>query len=136
MDYRYGPLARKINLALPPPRLGDGAADVERLVAALGRRLGGAAVGVPLEVMRRVPHVLREAGWHVTATVGAFAPGHWELVDLEAGDTTGRHFGLAVDVGTTTLAACLVDLNTREVLAEDAAGNGQVAEGEVCSSYE
>lgn len=130
MDYRYGPLAQKFYLVLSPPQPGDSAADVERLVSALGQHLGGAAVRVPLAVMRRIPHVLREAGWHVTATVGAFAPGYWELIDLEPGDTTGRLFGLAVDAGTTVLAACLVDLCTGEVLAEDAAGNGQVAEGE------
>ncbi|WP_027719195.1 ASKHA domain-containing protein [Desulfovirgula thermocuniculi] len=129
LELELDPLTRKVYLELAEPSLADNRADVDRLVAALQGKLGGPVV-VPLDLMRRVPSVLREAGWQVTATVGFLAPGLWNLVDLEAGDTTRRHFGLAVDIGTTTVVAYLVDMRNGQVLGAAADYNGQVSAGE------
>ncbi|MBI3947154.1 MAG: DUF4445 domain-containing protein [Armatimonadetes bacterium] len=92
------------------------------------------ALTVDLPVLKKLPEVLREGNWRVTATLGsdhsALRTPHSALLDVEPGDTTARHYGLAVDVGTTTVVAHLVDLNTGKTLGVQARYNGQVRYGE------
>lgn len=126
-DFPHDPLTKKYYLELPEPDLDDHQADVDRVCRALRRDCGN--VSVPLELMRMIPAVCREGGWRVTATVG-YGQNGFRLVDLEPGDKTGRHFGLAVDLGTTTVVAYLVDLRSGEVTGLAAAYNAQVALGE------
>ncbi|WP_027357518.1 ASKHA domain-containing protein [Desulfofundulus thermocisternus] len=122
------PMTRKFYLELSEPSLEDNRADVDRLAAAVEKLLG--PVTVPLELMRRIPGVLRDACWRVTVTVGMVAPGVWSLVDVEPGNTVRRHYGLAVDIGTTTVVVYLVDMHNGQILGKAAGYNGQVALGE------
>ncbi|AEG14787.1 ferredoxin [Desulfofundulus kuznetsovii DSM 6115] len=122
------PLTRKIYLELTEPSLEDNRADVDRLAAALEKLVG--PVVVPLAAMRRIPTVLRDADWRVTVTVGAGAPGVWNLVDVEPGDTVKRHYGLAVDIGTTTVVVYLVNMHDGRIMGTAADYNGQVGLGE------
>lgn len=89
---------------------------------------------VDLPVLKRLPTVLRSAHWRTTVTLGAHPASrrsaHFLLIDVEPGDTSARHFGLAVDVGTTTIVAHLVDLNTGRTIGTQACYNGQVRYGE------
>lgn len=126
-DFTRDPLTRKIYLELPAPGLENNQADVDRLRRALGGDYEG--VSVPLELMRVIPSVCREAGWRVTATVGRDNC-DWKLIDLEPGNRLHRHFGLAVDLGTTTVVAYLVDLQSGEIAGLAAGYNRQVDMGE------
>ncbi|OAT81757.1 ASKHA domain-containing protein [Desulfotomaculum copahuensis] len=127
-EVELDPITNKIYLELNEPAPGNNQADVDRLLEGLREPAG--TVIVPLELMRMVSGVLREGNWRVTATVGAQAPGVWSLVDLEAGDTTGAHYGLAVDIGTTTVVVYLVDTRTGRIMGTAADYNGQVALGD------
>ncbi|MEM3736886.1 MAG: ASKHA domain-containing protein [Candidatus Bathyarchaeia archaeon] len=73
--------------------------------------------------------LLSAGGGEVTFTinVSGACPG---VLGVELGDTTARSFGLAVDLGTTTIVAYMVDINTGGVLASAASYNGQIAYGE------
>ncbi|MCL6638677.1 MAG: ASKHA domain-containing protein [Firmicutes bacterium] len=122
------PLTKKYYLEIEPPRLGFNQADTDRLRDALAQA-GAGPVEVPLALMRLIPDLCRESDWAVTATVGRGSAGP-RLVALEPGDTTARHYGLAVDVGTTTVVAYLVDMNTGETVGTAADYNGQVPLGE------
>ena len=53
----------------------------------------------------------------------------WQLVNVEAGDTTSRNLGLAVDLGSTTVVMDVMDLGNGKVLASRTAVNRQVAFG-------
>ncbi|MGB9903897.1 MAG: ASKHA domain-containing protein [Desulfotomaculales bacterium] len=121
------PLTRKIFLKLPPPGENDNLGDVDRLCRVLAAEIG--KITVPLELMRIIPSLCREAGWIVTATVGWDNSG-FRLVDLEAGNRVDRHFGLAVDLGTTTVVAYLVNLQTGRTAGVAAGINEQVKAGE------
>jgi uncharacterized 2Fe-2S/4Fe-4S cluster protein (DUF4445 family) len=79
--------------------------------------------------MKRLPTLLRRAGWKVTASIYE-SGGIARLVSLEPGDTSSRSFGLAVDIGTTTVVAFLVNLNTGEVHRTAASYNKQLSCGE------
>lgn len=97
------PNVHKIYLQLAAPTLEDQRSDFARIQTAL--TLEGFEVSAALPVLRRLPMLLREANWEVTAVVVGS-----ELVALEAGDTTDRSFGLAFDIGTTTVVGMLMNL--------------------------
>lgn len=99
------PNVHKIHLTLDPPTLEDPRSDVERIRAALEAE--GYGVEIDLPVLRHLPIVLRISGFDVTAVLCGE-----RLVAVEPGDTTGVSYGVAVDVGTTTVVATLMDLTT------------------------
>ena len=112
----------KIPLTLTPPSLEDQRSDFSRLRDALAPE--GFEVEASLTTLRQLPVVLRKGQWQVTAVI----VGH-ELVSVEAGDTSGRAFGLAFDIGTTTVVGMLLDLNSGAPVAVRSTLNGQAVHG-------
>lgn len=53
-----------------------------------------------------------------------------EVVNAEEGDTRSKHYGLAIDIGTTTIVALITDLNTGEILGKNSGMNQQITYGE------
>jgi uncharacterized 2Fe-2S/4Fe-4S cluster protein (DUF4445 family) len=94
--------------------------DLEQLAQAAGLR----PAEVPLELVRTLPTVLREAKGEVT-----IATFHDELLAIERGDTTAMAFGLAVDVGTTSVVTTLLELASGEVMASVSSLNPQAVFG-------
>jgi len=121
------PLVEKYYLKLSPPGLDDQTSDLERVRAGL-KACGVEEVDAPLSVAVSIPRVLRESGFAVTVSVGHV--GRPRLLGIEPGDTTGRNFGLAIDLGTTNVVGMLVDLSTGGTVAESSEVNPQVALGE------
>jgi uncharacterized 2Fe-2S/4Fe-4S cluster protein (DUF4445 family) len=116
------PNVRKVYLELAEPTLEDQRSDVMRLKDALTEEGHDMVAAVP--VLRTLPHVLREAGFKVTAVLAGE-----HLVALEAGDTTGDCFGVAFDVGTTTLVGTLMNLRTGMAASVLSTLNGQAPFG-------
>ena len=77
-----------------------------------------------LDVLRRIPEILREDKQGLTLTTFL---GH--VVDIESGDTTEGKFGMAFDIGTTSIVGSLVDLNTGESMASVGGVNPQAVYG-------
>jgi len=116
------PNVRKVALRLPPPSRDDPRADLSRVMDALGP---GVQTPTSLDVLQRIPGLLRGADYRVTALIVGDA-----LVALEPGDTAEHAYGLAVDIGTTTLVAYLCHLPTGRVAAVASELNPQVQYGE------
>jgi uncharacterized 2Fe-2S/4Fe-4S cluster protein (DUF4445 family) len=116
------PNVRKVFLELAEPDLEDQRSDVQRLKDALTVEGHDMVAGVP--VLRTVPAVLREAGFHVTAVLAGE-----HLVAVEPGDTTGDCYGVAFDVGTTTLVGTLMNLRTGMAASVLSTLNGQAPFG-------
>ena len=114
------PFLRKIHLELPEPSPHDDLADVERIRAGLKSPLWGGPA-----VLRALPSVLREAGFGVTATVWDHGAAGEELLSLEGGDRRDRAYGVAFDVGTTSVVGYLIDLFTGREVARSSRLNGQ-----------
>lgn len=78
------------------------------------------------------PHVWKSiasiSGEHHSSATAVFYDGR-ELITLEKGDTSGSNFGLAVDIGTTTVALELVDLNNGKDIDSYIQANGQISRG-------
>jgi len=127
--FRHSPLARKECLTLPPPSSQDNISDQERLFRELRRSAEIPIMQMGLPVLRRLPALFRHSHWQVTALLG-WRGGATEVVDVEPGQTCALNYGVAVDMGTTTVVAHLVDLGTSETLATKAKYNSQARFGE------
>lgn len=126
------PPVEKKYLKLPEPSAQDNIADVTRLIQHLKVQYDEHRLGVDIDVMRKVPDILREKNFEVTVTIvrPVRADGKNQIVNIEAGDTTTCNYSVAMDIGTTTIYGQLLDLNTGEVLSEYGDFNGQISYGE------
>jgi uncharacterized 2Fe-2S/4Fe-4S cluster protein (DUF4445 family) len=102
------PAVQKRYLELTEPTLEDQTSDLERVLAAVDDM----ELRVPLELVRALGRTLRESDWQVTAVIVDDV-----LVDVEPGDTSARRFAIAFDLGTTTVVATLLDLETGQPAA-------------------
>ncbi len=119
------PAVKKYYVELPPPSLEDPYGDLERVCDALAKAHGLKKVSIDYRALQVLPDVLRTGDWKVTVTVWQ----NHEIIRVESGRVE-TNVGLAVDIGTTTVAGYLTDLNTGEVLATESMMNPQVSYGE------
>ncbi|PLX48402.1 MAG: ferredoxin [Desulfobulbaceae bacterium] len=128
------PPVQKRFLKLPPPTIDDNISDLQRLLR--GIKKGCYDCAEPTydhpELLQELPFILREADWQVTVILlrGKREEEPDRIIAVEPGDTTDALYGLAVDIGTTTVGGLLMDLNSGKVLAEASAYNAQIAYGE------
>jgi uncharacterized 2Fe-2S/4Fe-4S cluster protein (DUF4445 family) len=119
------PLVAKYFIKLPKPSLLDPRPDLERLVGALRSKFHLSELKIEYLALTRLPDVLRDAAWEVTATISQ----NYIITWVEAGQTDRYLYGFAIDVGTTKLAGYLVDLKSGSVLAKASMPNPQAAFG-------
>lgn len=117
------PNITKRYVELPPPSLEDQRSDMDRLIETLSETHNG--VWATLDVIRELPRALRENRFAFTAVLEGR-----EVVAIEPGNTTNSTYGVAFDVGTTTVAGLLVDLTTGEEKAITCRTNPQVVYGD------
>jgi uncharacterized 2Fe-2S/4Fe-4S cluster protein (DUF4445 family) len=131
LPYPKNPLVKKIYLEIEPPRLETSIADHERVRLAIRQKLAkpNLPLTTPYHLLLEMPHILRKSDWRVTATLGQ-KENEVEILALEPGDTTSRNFGLAVDVGTTTIVVHLVDVANFQTVDVEAKYNSQARYGE------
>ena len=119
--------SEKVFLQLNMPTETESISDHSRIRLAL-QTLGYEPVTVPLQVMRTLYPMCRDADFDITVTL-VRREMDWAVVCVEPGDTRQQHYGLAVDYGSTTIVMQLVDLTSGRVLAEEKAVNGQTKYG-------
>ncbi len=121
---KISPPISKYYVELQPATLHDPLGDLERLLAELKKTHGLDNLRIDYLILRELPVVLRKGDWKVTVTA-------WEdeIIRIEPG-LAEKNYGLAVDIGTTTVVGYLTDLNSGKVVAVDSMMNPQVAYGE------
>lgn len=127
-NWQFDPLALKWFVHVPQPRPEDGLSDLDRLTQGLQTQWGQVDFVYPLSVVRAIPAAVRKAGGDVTVTM-IQGPGHYHVIGIEAGNQAERHYGVAVDVGTTTVAVQLIYLPVAEPVATVTDYNDQIACG-------
>lgn len=128
--FKHGPLSTKIFLKLPKPSIEDNCGDLERLFREICRNSSAIPImQMGLSNIKKLPRLLRESNWEVTVTLGN-RNRTVEVVLLEPGNRSDKNYGIAVDIGTTTIVAYLADLNSQNVLGAKASYNPQVDFGE------
>ncbi len=127
--FPLSPLSTKRFLRLPRPTATDNISDLERVHRELQRgREAPPALQTELGNVRKLARLLRQSDWRVTATL-VERPGVTAVVLVEPGDASRRNYGVAVDIGTTTVAASLVDLHGGRTLGTKATHNRQILHG-------
>lgn len=119
----FEPAVEDCLLALSPAGLDDPRPDQARLAEDLETTYGRRVATTDLMALRRLAPLLRDNRWRVRVSMRG-----QEIVDVRPPDQ--RPLGLAVDLGTTKVAAYLVDLETGETLAVEGIMNPQIAYGE------
>lgn len=128
--FGHQPLATKLRISLSAPTLTENTSDWSRLNMEIRRVLktGEKPVDIPLSVLKHLPEALRRANWDVSVT----------LTDIESGITVTHvepgndnpPYGLAIDIGTTTVVVYLVNLSTGEIIDQQGSYNKQAKFGD------
>lgn len=134
--WRFKPPLSKYFVELPPPTLEDNVSDLSRLLRGLRQRYQLRNVTVDFEVLRTLAQTLRGADWKVTVTTLVTAveaqsvdKRRPRVIDVQSGDTRGKHYSLAFDIGTTAVRGQLLDLTRGRAIAESAEYNRQISYG-------
>ncbi|MBQ1917924.1 MAG: DUF4445 domain-containing protein [Schwartzia sp.] len=123
--FTINPAVKQYTIKLPAPTLEDARDDRRRLLDVLEESEGLSGLTVDYPVLRTLPRTLRENDWIVTVSV-------WqgkEVIRVESGEAP-HSLGIAIDIGTTTLAAFLCDLVTGELLSKASRMNPEIGYGE------
>lgn len=121
-----------VDVMLPQPSVDDNLADEDRLRRYFSQHLGFSAIVLSLHILRKLPNVLRENDFHVTVIYKERPHHKAEIIDIIEALPEGEVpplYGVALDIGTTSVSACLVNLTTCEIVAKASMGNGQVKYG-------
>ena len=124
------PAVRPFYVEVIEPDLDDPTGDFQRLSAALEEQWQIKALRADLDVLSRIQKVLRKGEWKVTAVVWDDGRQPPQLIDLIPGLLDGPLYGLAIDLGSTTIAGHLVALDDGRVLASSGLMNPQIRFGE------
>jgi uncharacterized 2Fe-2S/4Fe-4S cluster protein (DUF4445 family) len=102
------PSVQKRHVVLAEPSLEDQRSDVQRVLDGID----DLEPTISIELLRELGGILRASNFDVTAVIC-----DEELIDIEPGDTTARRFAIAFDLGTTTVVATLLDLDSGQPVA-------------------
>ncbi|MEZ5911963.1 MAG: ASKHA domain-containing protein [Paracoccaceae bacterium] len=125
------PATRLYYVEVSEPDMQEPAGDLERLEAALDADWNTGPIRCDLNVLQKLQPVLRKGEWKVTV---ALHKGHHDpiprIMEIWPGYYDGSVYGLAIDLGSTTIAAHLCDLHDGRVLASSGVMNPQIRFGE------
>jgi uncharacterized 2Fe-2S/4Fe-4S cluster protein (DUF4445 family) len=125
------PATRALYVEVAEPDMHDPSGDFQRLAAALKDQWQVEGVEAPLAVMKKLQPVLRKGEWKATVILHRdHRGGAAQVLDILPGFDDGALLGLAIDLGSTTIAAHLVDLRDGSVLASSGLMNPQIRFGE------
>ncbi len=125
IDIELDPGVKQYTVKVEPPTLEDGTADFERVCNALENGYGLSSLDIDIYPLRALSSALRSGDWEITVSV-------WmdkEIIRVRPGIKSSI-YGFAIDIGTTTIAGYLCDLETGEVVDTLSMMNPQVKYGE------
>jgi uncharacterized 2Fe-2S/4Fe-4S cluster protein (DUF4445 family) len=125
----FEPLVQKKYLELNEPTKEDNVADIERVVRELRKKTEYENFEISLRCLQGLASKLRENDWKVTVTLAKHGD-LWRILQIEPGNTSDQNYGLAIDVGTTTVVGQLVHLKSGNVLGVAGSHNLQAHYGE------
>ncbi|MFW9986800.1 MAG: ASKHA domain-containing protein, partial [Candidatus Odinarchaeota archaeon] len=120
------PLVAKFYITLTKPTLVDIRPDYERILAFLKEEYALDKLEIEYGILKNLSNILRKANWDITVTLW---DGH-KIIAIEKGDTSKRLLGLAIDIGTSKIVGCIVDLTTGKTIGVGSVENPQVIHGE------
>ncbi|PIY31591.1 MAG: ferredoxin, partial [Candidatus Infernicultor aquiphilus] len=118
---------KKVFLGLEKPSLDDQRSDWERIKDGLSlKKIENISnLKISLPILKKIPLLIRKADFRVTVTIC-----NDEIMDLESDNIAKKSYGMAFDIGTTTVVGYLIDLGSGEELSAVAKTNPQVIHGD------
>ena len=118
---------KKVFLGLEKPSLDDQRSDWERIKDGLSlKKIENISnLKISLPILKKIPLLIRKADFRVTVTIC-----NDEIMDLESDNTAKKSYGMAFDIGTTTVVGYLIDLGSGEELSAVAKTNPQIIHGD------
>ena len=127
--YKFDPLVQKIFIEMSPPTVPDHTADHERLYLAIRQQIDAPIMQTGFRILQKLSRLLQSCDYQATVTVGRRGQ-TTEVIEVEAGNHCKRNFAVAVDLGTTTVVAHLIDLTKATTVDTEATYNSQINFGE------
>ncbi|MHC4753252.1 MAG: ASKHA domain-containing protein [Planctomycetota bacterium] len=142
--FEFDPLVQKIYVEMSPPTVHDHTADHERLYLAIREQIDAPIMQTGFRILQKLPKLLMQTGFRilqklpkllqscdykVTITIGRRGQ-TTEVIEVEPGNHCKRNFAVAVDLGTTTVVAHLIDLTNANTVDTEATYNSQINFGE------
>lgn len=127
--YKEERIVEKHHLTLEEPTLTENTADLSRLMAELRKKGVEEDVDISLNNLVDLANVLRKDNWQVTVTISDIQ-GHRSIVSIEPGHVSTPLYGLAIDIGTTTVVVNLVDMDTGKIVDSHGSYNKQAQYGD------
>ena len=124
------PVTRLHYIEVEEPDMHKPSSDLERVYRALEEQWGVKGVSTSLAIMQSLQKVLRQGEWKITVAVHSRVPGGGRVITAIWPGFHDSAYGLAVDVGSTTIAAHLCSLSSGEVVASAGLMNPQIRFGE------
>ncbi len=128
----FTPPVEKFFLELPRPDATDHRSDASRVILAMREQYEERHIQLGLSVLRKLRRTIREDDFRITTTLARPVnnDSRSRLTHVQSGNWSKRNYGLAVDVGTTTVYGQLLDKNSGKILAEGGGYNNQISYGE------
>lgn len=117
-----------VRVTMNPPSLDDTMPDLERVIWAVEEVCGTEKVKIPFAVMKHMAETLRNYNFDVQCVI-CRSENQVEVLDICGPEEDVKLCGLAVDIGTTSVAALIIDMRNGEILAKASTGNGQIRYG-------
>jgi len=127
--FEYDPLVQKLCLEMTPPSIQDHTADHERLYLAIREKIDAPIMQTGFRILQGLPEMLISSNYRVAATIGRRG-GTTEVIEIEPGKRCETNFAVAVDLGTTTVVAHLINLTNATTIDTEATYNSQINFGE------
>lgn len=128
-EWQHHPMVTQHSINVSPPALEDGCSDLDRFKAAVLQTLNRSMIAVPLSLIKKLAGTLRSEDGGVVFSLAADHDSA-QLVDLKAGNRGDSDWGLAIDIGTTTIAMQLVSFPSNRVVSVKTDYNRQLSCGE------
>lgn len=124
----FGSNLSAVTAAMDAPSSDDSMPDNERLAWKLKEITGARKIGLCFAALKKLARVLRESGFHVRCVIER-EDDRVTVLDVLPADDPAPIAGLVVDLGTTSVAAILVNMEDGSILAKASTGNGQIRYG-------
>ncbi|MBL7154032.1 MAG: DUF4445 domain-containing protein [Phycisphaerae bacterium] len=127
--FEFDPLVRKVYVEMSPPTVHDHTADHERLYLGIREQVEAPIMQTGFRMLQKLPKVLLDSGYKVTVTIGRRGE-TTEVIEVEKGNHQKKNYAVAIDLGTTTVVAHLMDLTNAATIDTEATYNSQINFGE------
>jgi uncharacterized 2Fe-2S/4Fe-4S cluster protein (DUF4445 family) len=127
--FAFDPLVKKVYMELPAPTMEDNISDIDRITRELNKVSHYDHFEISLPCLQNLTEKLRAHQWKVTITFARHISSG-RILEIEGGDTSEKNYGLAIDVGTTTVVVQLVNLKNGKLIGVKGSHNLQARYGE------